>query len=65
MWIIRRHPLTGQTIRQDLNALRAAPEVAVSALSPGRAQSEDVPAEEMLDVEAGGPAAWRPASSNL
>jgi hypothetical protein len=52
MIVFRRHPLTGKPIRQDLNVLRSAPEVAEHALSPGRAVSEDVPAGQALSLDA-------------
>ncbi len=52
MLIIRRNPLTGEEIWQDLTAFRKAPQMAPEQLSPGRTLSEDVPVTEQLDVAA-------------
>lgn len=42
MWAIRRHPLTGEEIKQDLSALYKRPQLKQSDLAPGRAISDDV-----------------------
>jgi hypothetical protein len=42
MWAIRRHPLTGEDIKQDLSALYKRPQLKQSDLAPGRAMSDDV-----------------------
>jgi hypothetical protein len=52
MLIIRRHPLTGKEIRQNVTTPRTAPAVPIDELSPGRALSEDVPETEKLPPEA-------------
>jgi hypothetical protein len=52
MLAVRRHPLTGKEVWQDMTALWNADSISVEELSPGRALSDDVPENEQLPAEA-------------